>query len=91
MKKVLHLWGVSQRNTGDFLLGPATRQWFKKNIHNADFVKKSCRHHFDEKMVDEINSKYLRGLTFHFVKEMIEVLDIAILSRKVLNPKNLKY
>lgn len=58
MKKVLHLWGVSNRNTGDFLLGPATREWFKKNIHKADFVRKSCRHHFDEKMVDEINSKY---------------------------------
>ena len=45
----------------------------------------------NRKDVDEINSKYLRGLTFHFVREMIEVLDIAILSRKVLNPKNFKY
>ena len=44
----------------------------------------------NRKDVDEINSKYLRGLTFHFVKEMSEVLDIAILSRKVLNPKKFK-
>ena len=39
------------------------------------------------KDIDQINQKYLKGLTFHYVREMREVLDIAILSKKVLNPK----
>ena len=39
------------------------------------------------KDIDQINQKYLKGLIFHYVREMREVLDIAILSKKVLNPK----
>jgi ATP-dependent Lon protease len=41
----------------------------------------------NRKDIDQINQKYLKGLTFHFVREMREVLDIAILERKVLHPK----
>ena len=41
----------------------------------------------NKKDIDQINQKYLKGLTFHYVREMREVLDIAILSQKVLNPK----
>jgi len=43
----------------------------------------------NRKDIDQINQKYLKGLTFHFVREMREVLDIAILERKVLHPKTL--
>ncbi len=32
----------------------------------------------NQKDVDDINPKYLEGLKFHYVKEMIEVLDIAL-------------
>lgn len=32
----------------------------------------------NKKDVDDINPKYLDGLTFHYVKDMIEVLDIAL-------------
>lgn len=39
--------------------------------------------------IDEINQDYLKGLTFHFVDTMKEVLDIAILDKKVKNPKKL--
>ena len=41
----------------------------------------------NKKDIDQINQKYLKGLIFHYVREMREVLDIAILSKKVLNPK----
>ena len=44
----------------------------------------------NKKDVDQINEKYLKGLTFHYVREMKEVLDIAILSKKVLHPKKFK-
>lgn len=33
----------------------------------------------------EINERYLKGLTFHYVKRMSEVLDIALLNQKVQN------
>ena len=44
----------------------------------------------NRKDIDEINPKYLKGLKFHYVKEMKEVLDIAILSKKVDDPKTFK-
>ncbi len=44
----------------------------------------------NKKDVDQIKQKYLKGLTFHYVKEMKEVLDIAIISKKVLHPKIFK-
>ena len=44
----------------------------------------------NKKDIDQINEKYLKGLTFHYVKEMKEVLDIAILSKKVLHAKSFK-
>lgn len=37
--------------------------------------------------IDEIKEEYLKGLTFHYVSDMSEVLDIAITSRKVKNAK----
>ena len=44
----------------------------------------------NKKDIDQINEKYLKGLKFHYVREMREVLDIAILSKKVLHPKKFK-
>ena len=44
----------------------------------------------NRKDIDQINQKYLKGLTFHYVREIKEVLDIAILSKKVLYPKTFK-
>ena len=41
----------------------------------------------NKKDIDQINQKYLKGLIFHYVREMREVLDISILSKKVHNPK----
>lgn len=39
--------------------------------------------------VDEIKEEYLKGLTFHFVSDMSEVIEIAITSQKVRNAKKL--
>lgn len=44
----------------------------------------------NRKDVDEINQEYLKGLTFHYVTEMKEVLDKALLKTKVANAKNLE-
>ena len=44
----------------------------------------------NKKDIDQINQKYLKGLTFHYVREMKDVLDIAIISKKVLHPKTFK-
>jgi ATP-dependent Lon protease len=44
----------------------------------------------NKKDIDQINKKYLKGLTFHYVREMKDVLDIAIISKKVLLPKTFK-
>ena len=37
--------------------------------------------------VMEIKQEYLKGLTFHYVRDMKEVIDIAITSQKVKNAK----
>jgi ATP-dependent Lon protease len=39
--------------------------------------------------IEEINEKYLKGLTFHYVAKMEEVLEHALLNQKVANPKKL--
>lgn len=39
--------------------------------------------------IDEIKAEYLEGLTFHYVKEMSEVLKIAITTQKAKNAKTL--
>lgn len=40
----------------------------------------------NRKDVDEIKADYLKGLTFHFVTRMEEVLEIALTNQKVKNP-----
>jgi len=37
--------------------------------------------------IEEIKPEYLKGLTFHYVKEMSDVLDLAITKQKVKNAK----
>ena len=43
----------------------------------------------NKKDIDEIKKIYLKGLTFHYVSEMKDVIDLAITSQKALNSKNL--
>ncbi|MDG1262165.1 MAG: hypothetical protein P8O05_10430, partial [Flavobacteriales bacterium] len=40
----------------------------------------------NRKDINEINERYLKGLTFHYVTEMIDVIDKALLQEKVVNP-----
>lgn len=42
----------------------------------------------NRKDVEEINEIYLRGVHFHYVKEIIDVFKIALLNEKVKNPVN---
>ena len=39
--------------------------------------------------IEEIKSEYIDGLTFHYVKEMSEVIDVALTNQKVKNAKTL--
>lgn len=39
--------------------------------------------------IDEIKPEYLKGLTFHYVKDMSDVLDLALTKQKVKNAKAL--
>ncbi len=43
----------------------------------------------NRKDISEIKSIYLKGLKFHYVNDMSEVLDIAITDKDVLNPKKI--
>ena len=40
----------------------------------------------NKKDIEDINPKYLKGLKFHYVNEMIEVVNLALLKQKVINP-----
>ena len=39
--------------------------------------------------IEEIKPEYLKGLTFHYVKDMSEVINIALTHQKVKNPKKI--
>ncbi len=40
----------------------------------------------NQKDIEDIKPLYLEGLTFHYIKEMIEVIDLALIKNKVKNP-----
>jgi len=69
--KVLPVGGIKEK------ILAAKRSKIKEIILCAD----------NRKDIDDINNKYIRGLTFHYVKEMHEVLKIAVISKKVKNAK----
>ena len=50
-------------------------------------IKEIILCHENKSDIDEIKPAYLEGLTFHYVKEMSEVLHIALLDQKVKNAK----
>lgn len=52
-------------------------------------IKEIILCHENKSDIDEIKPQYIEGLTFHFVKEMSEVLQIAITDQKVKNAKKL--
>ena len=43
----------------------------------------------NKKDIAEIEPEYIKGLTFHYVREMSEVLDIAVTTQKVKNSKKI--
>ena len=43
----------------------------------------------NEKDIKDINPEYIEGMTFHFVNNMFEVLDLALLDETVKNPLDL--
>jgi ATP-dependent Lon protease len=43
----------------------------------------------NKKDIAEIEPAYIKGLTFHYVREMSEVLEIAVTAQKVKNPKKI--
>ncbi|MEY4433239.1 MAG: hypothetical protein RLZZ44_1373 [Bacteroidota bacterium] len=52
-------------------------------------IKEIILCHENKSDIDEIKPEYLEGLRFHYVKEMSEVLQIAITEQKVKNAKKL--
>ena len=44
----------------------------------------------NRKDIEEIEAHYLKGMTFHYVQEMSEVLELAILDQKVKSAKKLE-
>ncbi|MBQ2878327.1 MAG: endopeptidase La, partial [Bacteroidaceae bacterium] len=46
-----------------------------------------CRE--NKRDIDTISQKYIDGLTFHYVDDIKEVFEIALLDEKIKNPLNL--
>lgn len=49
-------------------------------------IKEIVMCHHNKKDVDDVKQDYLKGLKFHYVKTMSEVLDIVLLKEKVQHP-----
>jgi ATP-dependent Lon protease len=45
----------------------------------------------NRKDVEDIKEIYIRGLKFHYVKTIMEALDLALLKQKVSNPKKITF
>ena len=72
--KVLPVGGIKEK------ILAAKRAGIKEIILCAD----------NEKDIEEINPRYVKGLKFHYVTRMREVLDIALMKQKVKEPKDLQ-
>ncbi len=71
--KVLRVGGIKEK------ILAAKRANIKEIILCAD----------NRKDVEEIKQDYLKGMTFHYVTEMKEVIDLAVLEQKVVSAKKL--
>jgi ATP-dependent Lon protease len=40
----------------------------------------------NRKDIEDIEERYIKGLTFHYVEEMMEVVEMALLEQKVKKP-----
>ena len=45
----------------------------------------------NRKDVEDINEIYIKGLKFHYVDTIMEVLELSLLRQKVKNPKNISF
>jgi ATP-dependent Lon protease len=45
----------------------------------------------NRKDVENINAIYIKGLRFHYVDTIMEVLELALLNQKVKNPKKIAF
>jgi ATP-dependent Lon protease len=45
----------------------------------------------NQKDIEEIKASYVKGLRFHYIDEMKEIKDLALLKERVINPLNLNY
>lgn len=45
----------------------------------------------NKKDIEEISAEYLKGLTFHYASDIKDVLDFALLEKKVKNPKQFTF
>ncbi|WP_264521789.1 endopeptidase La [Flavobacterium sp. N1994] len=52
-------------------------------------IKEIILCHENKSDIDEIKPEYIEGLTFHYVKEMSEVIEAALTNQKVKNAKKL--
>ena len=52
-------------------------------------IKEIILCHENKSDIDEIKAEYIEGLTFHYVKEMYEVIEVALTNQKVKNAKKL--
>ena len=52
---------------------------YKKQVLQSIFL-------LSQKDIDEIKADYLKGLKFHFVEDIRQVIDLALLDEKVDNP-----
>ena len=52
-------------------------------------ILKPLKYFQHKKNVDEIDKKYLKGLNFFYVENILEVVEYALLRKKVSNFKKL--
>jgi ATP-dependent Lon protease len=52
-------------------------------------IKEIILCHENKSDIDEIKAEYIEGLTFHYVKEMSELMDVALTNENVKNAKKL--
>ena len=61
----------------------------KKQVNGAQIFNEISERikKLDKRDIEEIKPEYIKGLKFHYVKDMSQVIDIALTKQKVKNAK----
>ena len=83
--------GVEHLNRTGWLMLNMKDKYQKMVKYSVFGIKEIILSEDNRKDIEEIRKDYIKDLKFHYVKEMIEVVNLALMKDKVKHPLDMKF